>query len=111
MLTQIYVDQLHAAVKKAGGKLMIFYIPVAQEVLDYRHDQTLSADEQLFREIATENGLRLWSLTPLLARSGQPVGRLYFKEGHWTAVAHALAAHYMSPLIKSRLLQNSQPKT
>lgn len=110
-LTQIYINQLHAAVKKASGKLMMFYIPVAQEVRDYQQNQTLSVDEQLFQQSAVESGLRLWSLTPLLARSGQPIKQLYFKEGHWTAVAHALAAHYMSPLIKSRLLQDSQPKS
>ncbi|MGA9754717.1 MAG: hypothetical protein WBV23_06205 [Desulfobaccales bacterium] len=109
-LTRIYADQLHAAVKNAGGKLVIFYIPNSQEVREYRQNRTFSADEQVFQLIAADNGMTLWSLTPLLAHSGQPIDRLYYKEGHWTAVAHELAAHYMSGLIESRLLQNPQLK-
>ncbi len=109
-LTRIYVDQLNAAVKNAGGKLMIFYIPTAQEVWEYRQNRIFSTDEQVFQRIAADNGMTLWSLTPLLAHSGQPIDHLYYKEGHWTAVAHELAAHYMSRLIESRLLQNPQLK-
>jgi len=107
-LTQIYVDQLNAAVKGAGGALMMFYVPISQEVRDYRQSRTISADERAIQHIAADNGMVLWSLTPLLAHSGQPIDRLYYQEGHWTAAAHALAASYMSRLIQRRLLQNRQ---
>ena len=35
--------QLNAAVKQAGSELMMFYIPVAPEVLEYRQKRTISA--------------------------------------------------------------------
>jgi hypothetical protein len=109
-LTQIYVEQLNAAAKGAGGALMMFYVPISQEVRQYRQSRTISSDERAIQRIAADNGMVLWSLTPLLAHSGQPIDRLYYKEGHWTAAAHALAASYMSRLIQRRLLQNRQPK-
>ncbi|OHE26619.1 MAG: hypothetical protein A3K40_05290 [Syntrophobacterales bacterium RIFOXYC2_FULL_60_23] len=51
----------------------------------------------------------LWSLTPLLAHSGQPIERLYYQEGHWTAAAHAMAARDLSRLIQSGLGRRHQP--
>ncbi|HZE21464.1 MAG TPA: GDSL-type esterase/lipase family protein [Desulfobaccales bacterium] len=102
-LTQIYVHNLRAAVQHAGGSMMMFYIPISQEVSHYRRTDTISADERAIRRIAADNGMMLWSLTPLLAHSGQPIDRLYYKEGHWTAAAHKLAAQYMSRLIERRL--------
>jgi hypothetical protein len=102
-LTQIYVKNLHAAVKHAGGSLMMFYIPSSQEVRQYRQTDAISFDERAIERIAADNGMMLWSLTPLLAHSGQPIDRLYYKEGHWTAAAHKLAAQYMSRLIERRL--------
>ena len=42
-LTRIYLEQLNAAVKHAGGALMMFYIPISQEVLEYRQTRTISA--------------------------------------------------------------------
>jgi hypothetical protein len=107
-LTRIYIEQLNAAVKGAGGALMMFYIPISQEVLEYRQTRTTSADERAIQRIAADNGMMLWSLTPLLAHSGQPIDRLYYQEGHWTAAAHALAAHYLSRLIQSELMQRRQ---
>ena len=41
-LTRIYVEQLNAAVKRAGGELMMCYIPISQEVLEYRQTRTIS---------------------------------------------------------------------
>jgi hypothetical protein len=107
-LTQIYVENLNAAVNQAGGALMMFYIPISQEVLDYRQTRAISPDERAIQRIAADNGMMLWSLTPLLAHSGQPIDRLYYQEGHWTAAAHEMAAHFMSRLIQSRLLERRQ---
>jgi hypothetical protein len=107
-LTRIYVEQLNAAVNHAGGALMIFYIPISQEVLEYRQTHTISADERAIQRLAAENGMMLWSLTPLLAHLGQPIDRLYHQEGHWTAAAHGIAAHYLSRLIQSGLVRRRQ---
>jgi hypothetical protein len=104
-LTRNYVEQLHAAVKRAGGELMICYIPISQEVLGYRRTRVISADERAIQRLAADNGMTLWSLTPLLAHSGQSIERLYYQEGHWTAAAHAMAARYLSRLIQSGLAQ------
>ncbi len=109
-LTRIYLRQLNAAVKSAGGELMIFYIPISPEVLEYQKKHTISGDERAIQRIAAENGLALWSLTPLLALSGQPHERLYYQEGHWTAAAHAMAARYLTPLIQRGLAERRQPK-
>ena len=82
---------------------MMCYIPISQEVLAYRQIRVTSPDERAIQRIAADNGMMLWSLTPLLAHSGQPIERLYYKEGHWTAAAHAMVAHYLSRLIQSGL--------
>jgi hypothetical protein len=108
-LTNLYVEHLNNAVKSAGGSLIMFYIPISQEVRDYQKSRTISADEQACVRIAADNGITLWSLTPLLALSGQTIENLYYKEGHWTAAAHELAGSYMSRLIASRLAERRQP--
>ena len=109
-LTNIYVEHLNTAVKRAGGALIMFYIPVSQEVREFQKSRTISADERTCVRIAADNGITLWSLTPLLALSGQSIDHLYYKEGHWTAAAHKLAARYMSRLIASRLLGRRQAR-
>jgi hypothetical protein len=109
-LTELYVGQLNAAIKRAGGSLRICYIPIAQEVREYRHTHTISADERALLQIAAGNGLPLWTLTPLLALSGQPIDRLYYQEGHWTAASHELAARYLSRQIENRLWRRRQLK-
>jgi hypothetical protein len=109
-LTRIYLKHLNAAVKQAGGALMMFYIPISQEVGEYRQTRTTSADERACVRIAADNGMTLWSLTPLLAHSGQPIERLYYEEGHWTAAAHEIVAHYLSRLIQSGLVRRHQLK-
>jgi hypothetical protein len=107
-LTRIYVEQLNAAVKRAGGELMMCYIPISQDVLEYRRTSTISPDERAIQRLAADNGMMLWSLTPLLAHSGQPIERLYHQEGHWTAAAHEIAARYLSRLIQSGLVRRRQ---
>jgi hypothetical protein len=109
-LTELYVGHLNDAVKLARGTLRICYIPFAQEVREYRRTHTISADERAMLQIAADNGMLLWSLTPLLALSGQPIDRLYYQEGHWTAAAHALAARYLSRQIENRLWRRRQLK-
>lgn len=104
-LTNLYVEKLNTAVKRAGGSLMMFYIPVSQEVEEYQKSRTISADERACVRIAADNGIVLWSLTPLLALSGQSIQHLYYQEGHWTAATHELASRYMSRYIMTRLME------
>jgi hypothetical protein len=107
-LTNLYVARLNTAVKGAGGELIMFYLPVSQEVREYQTSRTISADERACVRIAADNGITLWSLTPLLAHSGQSIDHLYYKEGHWTAAAHEMAARSMSRLIQSELAGRRQ---
>ncbi len=78
-------------------------IPISQEVPEYRRTRTISDDERAMQRQAADNRMMLRSLTPLLAPSGQLIERLYYKEGHWTAAAQAMAARYLSRLIQSGL--------
>jgi hypothetical protein len=102
-ITAIYLEQLQAAVQQAGGALMICYIPISQEVNEFRRTQRVSADEAAVGRLAAALGLQFWSLPPLLARAGQPLERFYYQEGHWTAAAHELAAQYLSGPVQGRL--------
>jgi hypothetical protein len=81
---------------------------MSQEVLEYRRTRIISADERAMQRLAADSGIMLWSLTPLLAHSGQPIERLYYQEGHWTAAAHALAARDLSRFIQSGLGRRRQ---
>jgi len=107
-LTNFYIEHLNTAVKGAGGSLIMFYIPVSMEVSQYQKSRTISADERACVRIAADNGITLWSLTPLLALSGQTIDHLYYEEGHWTAAAHEMAARFMSRCIARRLLERRQ---
>jgi len=109
-ITGLYVERLNAAVKGAGGSLMTCYIPIAKEVQEFRRTHAISADERAMLQIAADNGMPLWSLTPLLALSGQPIDRLYYQEGHWTAASHELAARYLSRRIENQLWRRRQLK-
>jgi hypothetical protein len=109
-LTRIYLRQLNAAVKSAGGALMIVYFPTYPEVTGYRKTQTISWDELSLQRLAAENGLAVWSMTPLLAHSGQPIDRLYYTDGHWTAAGHDLAARYLTRIIQRELATRRQVK-
>jgi hypothetical protein len=107
--TGVYLEHLKNAVKQAGGELIVFYIPDAREVTGYRRTMALSADELAVRRLAADNGIGLWSLTPLLAHSGQTIEGLYYREGHWTAAAHELAARHLSRLVQESLARRRNP--
>lgn len=102
-LTEIYVDHLKKAVKQAGSILVVCYIPISSEVETFREKQVLSRDELAIREIIEIRGGTLRSLTPLLASAPEPVGELYYAEGHWTPRAHLLAGRYLGDYIASQL--------
>lgn len=102
-LTEIYVDHLKEAVKQAGSDLVVCYIPLASELETFRQKQVLSRDELAIREIIEIRGGTLRSLTPLLAAAPEPVGELYYAEGHWTLRAHLIAGRYLGSYIAGQL--------
>lgn len=106
-LAEIYVKNLIQSVKDNGASMMIFYIPMSMEVEAYKKDGSISPDETAIRNIAQKFGERLYSFTPVLAASPEPLDQLYFRlDGHWTASGHALAARYLSEQIGNRLQKN-----
>lgn len=107
-LTEIYLDHLREAVRRAGSDLVVFYIPVASEVENYRKNQELSRDEKTVEEMIETRGGTLHSLTPVLAADAEPIRKLYYVEGHWTALSHLLAARYMADIINSLLQERLQ---
>jgi hypothetical protein len=99
------LKHLIKAVKDEGGEIMIFYIPADSEVEKFRRTLSRGNDERVLGEIVKALGEELWSLTPVIAASGEKIENLYFKgDGHWTPLGHALAAQYMAKLIKERLV-------
>lgn len=102
-LTAVYVDHLKQVVRQAHSDLVVFYIPIASEVETFRQKQVISRDEQAIKEIIEAPGGTLQSLTPLLASAPEPVGELYYAEGHWTPRAHLLVGRYMGGYIASQL--------
>lgn len=100
--TGIFIRHLKRAARDTGSDFMVFYIPRADEVAHYRESREISIDETAFNKLLNSQNDELFSLTPILAESPESIERLYYVEGHWTAVAHALAARFMSSHIKKR---------
>ncbi len=108
-LTEIYVDHLRAAVKRAGSDLLVIYIPLAAEVENFRRMQQISRDEEAIKKIIAARGGALQSLTPVLATGGEPLEELYYPEGHWTPRAHWLAGSYLACYICDSLQGKVEP--
>lgn len=94
-LTDVYLARLKDAVNQAGSEFVVFYVPLAAEVEAHRREPEFSRDEKAIKEIIEARGGTLQSLTPLLAAAPEPVGELYYAEGHWTPRAHLLAGRYL----------------
>jgi len=108
-LTRRYLAALRDAVEAGGASFAVAYLPDARDCWLARKGRPLSPDEAAFREIAAGLGLRSFSLTPALAASPEPLERLYFGEGHWTAAAHGLAARVMQEEVGGADLQRGFP--
>jgi lysophospholipase L1-like esterase len=107
-LTNIYLAQLMEQVKQAGSRLLVVYIPLAAQVEAYRGKPEASPDEQALKEIIAARGGALLSLTPVLAAAPEPVGRLYYAEGHWTPKAHQVVGACLGKHLSALL--GEQPK-
>ena len=102
-LTDIYVAQLIKRVRQAGSELVVFYIPLAAEVEAYRRKPEISPDEQAIKAIIESRGGTWQSLTPVLAAAPEPIGQLYYAEGHWTPRAHQVVGSYMADYLTALL--------
>ena len=100
--TKRYLAALRDSVREHGASFLVFYVPDARDCWLARHGRPASLDEAAFQEIAVGLGLQRFSLTPVLAASPEPLSRLYFVEGHWTPVAHAIAARALAEAIRGQ---------
>jgi len=101
----VYLEKLRQAVKSSGSGFLLFFLPNEPELQQYRKNGELSHDERALREIADSQGVTVYSLTPVLAASGQSIRQLYYPEGHWTAAAHRLAGHFVAGQLRQALEQ------
>jgi lysophospholipase L1-like esterase len=107
-ITKVLLDRLVTAVREAGSDFVLFYLPSADEVAQYRQTGSASKDETTLRHLA--GPVQVFSLTPVLAASGAPLGQLYYDEsrrgrpnGHWTRLAHKIAGEYLTGVAKARV--------
>lgn len=102
-ITRRLYAQLIKECENIGSTLIFFYIPWITEVEAYRQNRALSKWEMAIKRIVDDDVGQFLSLTPAFVDSGQPVDRFYFAEGHWTVLAHSLAANFISKHIRAVL--------
>jgi hypothetical protein len=109
-LTAVYLRELVERVRGAGGELVAFYIPSADEMMRRQATGRISKDEAAAGDILSQLGLPLYSLTPTLRASGLPLEEMYFDEerrggpnGHFTVVANRIAADYMTGVLRAHV--------
>lgn len=107
-LTDIYLAQLMEQVRRAGSRLVVFYIPPAQQVEAYRRQPEAAPDEEALKAIIEARGGTLQSLTPVLASAPEPLGQLYYAEGHWTPQAHQVVGRYMGKYLADLLRERTK---
>ena len=108
--TKFFLEHLAAAVRDAGSDFLVMYAPGADEVDLFRRTGQISPDETVLVSLLGSSHVRLLSLTPLLAGSGQALATLYYHEdpqkrpdGRWRPAGHALAAGYLAGPVRERL--------
>jgi lysophospholipase L1-like esterase len=108
--TRRYLAALRDAVREHGAPFLVSYVPDARDCWLARRGRPISPDEKAFREIAAGLGLRFLSLTPVLAASPEPLERLYFVEGHWTPLAHAIVARALGEAMRDLGMPAAPPR-
>jgi hypothetical protein len=100
--TSILLDHLRDSVNQQGAKFVVFYIPSNEEVEATRRTGSVSPAESLALSLA--GGVYpATSLTPMLAGTSYISTALYFQEGHWTVLAHRIAAERISATLRDLL--------
>lgn len=84
-------EMLREAKRQQIKRLLWVYLPNQIDVQNARNGRGVYLDERKFFEIAQAEGADAISLTPAFAESGEPIGSLFLKEGHWAKRAHEIA--------------------
>jgi lysophospholipase L1-like esterase len=110
--TGIFLHRFAKIVRDAGSDLLIFYFPSPDEVQIYRGAGKVAKSEATLRDLLRPAGIEPISLTPVLAGSPAPLGRLYYDEanvgrpsGHWTPEGHVLVEETIRHHVRARLEQ------
>jgi len=101
--TSIYLHHLNQSVQNSQSALLVFYIPDADDVESYRSNKSMAEEERVLTELLEKESVAFISLTSFLADSQTLISQLYYNEGHWTAVAHQLAAKAIADAVSLRL--------
>jgi hypothetical protein len=101
-LTSTFIRHLRIEIQKAGSDFLVLYIPSNVEIELYRKARELSRDENALRKILESQHIELLSLTATISNTKEPIPMLYYREEHWTPLAHSLVAGYLSEYIKKR---------
>jgi hypothetical protein len=99
-ITKIIIRKLNDVINKSGSRFMLVYIPNKYQIYYYRTKQMLSDDEKAIIGISNELCIHYLSLTKALSESQYNVDKLYLKEGHFTSIAHMIAAQIIANDIK-----------
>ncbi|MFC1492236.1 hypothetical protein ACFLQ0_06595, partial [Nitrospinota bacterium] len=102
-VTKIYMDHLRRVIKISGSDFLVFYIPKPERLVEFRKSGKHSVDEKVIREILAIGNMELYSMAPVLGGSDNTINQLYYNEGHWTPVAHFLAAKFMADQIEKHI--------
>ena len=102
-ITESLIRLLKEKVDATGSDFMILFIPTGEEVRRYRKKREVSRCDAFLQRVAASLKVPYVSLEPLMADSGIDFKKLYFKEGHWSALTHRMAADYMTRFIEARM--------
>ena len=102
-ITGVLLGALRDAVVHDQADFIVFYVPPRENVALLQEKGVLSRDETMLTGICQALDIPLYSLTPMLASQTRNLSKLYYAEGHWTALAQGLVAEFVSGVAAERL--------
>lgn len=99
--TLVLLRNLRQAVERTGATFVIFYVPTEDEVGRMRASQPAALTEVFIANFCRTDHVRFYSITPILSASPYALASLYFREGHWTAVAHRVAGDFITQALQN----------
>lgn len=118
-LAERLLAAFHERAARAGARLVLVYAPaiVQVETDDWRAkrelhgltgDYDLAAPNRRLAEIAARGGIPFLDLGPAFAEAAARQ-RLFFRDSHWTAAGHALAARTVAGFVAQADLLGPRP--
>jgi hypothetical protein len=103
--TRILLRNLRESVRDADAGFAVFYVPLMEEVVQYRQTQKVSEEERALFRILEREDIANASFTPLLAQNYADIHELYYRNPdiHWTARAHSLVGDYLGDYIERQI--------